>query len=49
MSSHLLLNLFIVMGFPIHVDTISMGLSILYFKVLANSADPGGACYKHEN
>ena len=34
-SSHSLFNLFILMGFPIHVDTISMGLSILYFKVLA--------------
>ena len=40
------------MGFPIHVDAISMGLSIFfYFKVLANSADPDGMCLclKHEN
>ena len=32
-SSHSLLNLFILMGVPIHVDTISIVLSISYFKV----------------
>ena len=48
-SSHML-TLFILMNFPIYIDTISMDMSILYFTgslvkisiffILANSADP---------
>ena len=38
-----------MMSFPIHVNTISMGLSILYFNLLANSADPDEMCLKHGN
>ena len=38
---HLYLTLFIWMDFTLHIDSISMDLSILYFKGLSNnSADP---------